>query len=133
MLDKLKDQSLDLIFGSRYEKNAHSYDDDIITRIGNYGFTFLGNFLMKLKISDLLFTYIFFKTKILKDMRLDSNDYCLCIEIPYKAKLSGLKYSTIPCIERKRFADKKKVKAFFDGFKILKYFFSKYLNIINTK
>ena len=62
----LNREKLDLVFGSRYEKNAHSYDDDIITRIGNYGFTFLGNFLMKLKISDLLFTYIFFKTKILK-------------------------------------------------------------------
>ena len=133
MLDKLKIQNLDLVFGSRYEKNAHSFDDDMTTRIGNYGFTFLGNFFMKLNISDLLFTYIFAKTECLKNMKLDSNDYCLCIEIPYKAKLSRLKYSTFPCIERKRFADKKKVKAFSDGFKILKYFFSKYLNIINSK
>jgi hypothetical protein len=43
----------------------------------------------------------------------------------------GLNYSTIPCIERKRLADKKKVKAFSDGFKILSYLISKYLNIIN--
>ena len=133
MLEKLKAQNLDLIFGSRYEKNAYSFDDDFITRIGNYGFTFLGNFLMKFNISDLLFTYIFAKTKSLKDMRLDSDDYCLCVEIPLKAKLSGLKYSTIPCVERKRFADKKKVKAFSDGFNILRYLFFKYLNIINSK
>ena len=66
-------------------------------------------------------------------MELSSDDYCLCIEIPHKAKLTGLKYSTIPCVERKRFADKKKVKAFADGFNILKYLFSKYLNIINSK
>ena len=133
MLEKLKSNNLDLIFGSRYEKNAHSFDDDLITRIGNYGFTFLGNFLMNLNISDLLFTYIFAKTECFKNMKLDSNDYCLCIEIPFKAKLFKLKYLTFPCIERKRFADKKKVKAFKDGFKILKYFFSKYLNIINSK
>ena len=133
MLEKLKTQNLDLIFGSRYEKDAYSFDDDFVTRIGNYGFTFLGNFFMKFNISDLLFTYIFAKTKSLKDMELVSDDYCLCIEIPYKAKLSGLKYSTIPCVERKRFADKKKVKAFTDGFDILKYLFFKYLNIINSK
>jgi len=131
MLEKLKNQELDLIFGSRYEKNAHSYDDDFITKLGNYGFTFLGNFFMKLKISDLLFTYIFAKTNCLKNMNLSSDDYCLCVEIPYKAKLAKLNYSTIPCIERKRFADKKKVKAFGDGLKILIYFFSKYLNFIN--
>ena len=133
MLKKLSDKNLDLVFGSRYEKNAYSLDDDLITRIGNYFFTFLGNFFMKLEISDLLFTYIFGKTKYLKEMKLESNDYCLCVEIPFKAKLAKLKYSTIPCIERKRFADKKKVKAFGDGLKILIYFFSKYLNLINRQ
>ena len=131
MYEKLINQKLDLVFGSRYEKNAHSYDDDFITRLGNYGFSFLGNFFMKLKISDLLFTYIFAKTNCLKQMHLKCDDYCLCVEIPYKAKLANLNYSTIPCIERKRLADKKKVKAFSDGLKILIYFFLKYLNIIN--
>lgn len=131
MMEKLKNQELDLIFGSRYEKNAYSYDDDVVTKLGNFGFTFLGNFFMKLNISDLLFTYIFAKTNCLKKMNLNSDDYCLCVEIPYKAKSAKLNYSTIPCIERKRFADEKKVKAFGDGLKILIYFFSKYLNIIN--
>ncbi len=133
MLKKLETNNLDLVFGSRYEKNAHSFDDDIITRIGNYSFTFLGNFFMRLKISDILFTYIFAKTDCLKKMLLKSNDYCLCIEIPFKAKVLKYHYSTIPCIERKRFADKKKVKAFTDGLRILKYFFLKYLEMINSK
>ena len=124
MLKKLETNNLDLVFGSRYEKNAHSFDDDIITRIGNYFFTFLGNLFMKLQISDILFTYIFAKTDVFKKMNLDRDDYSLCIQIPFKAKLKKLNYSTIPCIERKRFADQKKVKAFKDGLKILIYFFS---------
>ncbi len=131
MLKKLNNEKLDLVFGSRYEKDAYSYDDDFITRVGNYGFTFLGNFLMKFKISDILFTYIFAKTDIFKQMNLDRDDYSLCIQIPFKAKLKKLNYSTIPCIERKRFADQKKVKAFKDGLKILIYFFSQYLYTIN--
>ena len=125
MYDKLVSKNLDLIFASRYEKNAYSYDDDFITKIGNYGFTLLGNIFFKFKISDILFTYIFAKTSHLQNMKLVSDDYCLCIEIPFKAKLNKFNYSTIPCIERKRFADKKKVKAFSDGLKILMYLISK--------
>lgn len=125
MYDKLINKNLDLIFASRYEKNSYSYDDNFITKIGNYGFTLLGNIFFKFKISDILFTYIFAKTSCLQKMKLVSDDYCLCIEIPFKAKLNKFNYSTIPCIERKRFADKKKVKAFSDGLKILMYLISK--------
>ena len=125
MYDKLINKNLDLIFASRYEKNAYSYDDDFITKLGNFGFTLLGNIFLKLKISDILFTYIFAKTSCLQNMKLASDDYCLCIEIPFKAKKNKHSYSTIPCIERKRFADKKKVKAFSDGLRILIYLISK--------
>jgi len=133
MLKKLKVNNYDFIFGSRYEKDAYSYDDNLVTRLGNFFFTFLGNFFMKLNISDILFTYIFSKTNEMKALKLESDDYCLCIEIPFKVKMKKFKYSTYPCIERKRFADKKKVKAFSDGLKILIYFFKKYLNFINKK
>jgi glycosyltransferase involved in cell wall biosynthesis len=131
MFQKLKILNLDLVFGSRYEKGGHSHDDNLITKVGNFGFTFLGNFFMKLKITDLLFTYIFAKTEVFKKMCLNQNNYNLCVEIPFKAKNMGLNYSTIPCIERKRFADKKKVKAFSDGLKILSYLILRCLNIIN--
>ena len=131
MINKISTHKLDIVFGSRYEKNAYSLDDDFITRVGNFFFTFLGNFLMKLKISDLLFTYIIGKTECFKNMNLSCNDYSLCVEIPFKTKKLGFKYSTHPCIERKRLADKKKVKAFSDGFKILIYLIKKFLKPIN--
>tara|TARA_B100001287_G_scaffold250779_1_gene231539 strand:- start:190 stop:873 length:684 start_codon:yes stop_codon:yes gene_type:complete len=131
MLNKSREEKLDVVFGSRYEKGAGSFDDDLITRVGNFFFTFLGNFLLKLNMTDILFTYIFAKTKKLNEMNLSQNDYCLCVEIPFKTKKLKYKYSTIPCIERKRVADKKKVKAFKDGFKILIYLLKKFLEVIN--
>ena len=131
MINKLYSDKLDLVFGSRYEKNSYSLDDDFVTRIGNYFFTFLGNFLMKLKISDLLFTYILGKTECFKKMNLTQDDYSLCVEIPFNTKKLDLKYASHPCIERKRLADKKKVKAFSDGLKILIYLIKKYLDPIN--
>ncbi len=133
MINKLIKKKYDFIFGSRYEKGAYTYDDNIITRVGNFFFTFLGNFLMKFKISDILFTYIVAKTDCLKKLNLKSNDYRLCVEIPFQLKEKNYKYSTYPCIERERFADVKKVKAFSDGLKILNYFFKRYLNFINRK
>ena len=50
-------ENKDLIFASRYQKpGGGSDDDDFVTIIGNAVFTFLGNFLFKLKFSDILYT-----------------------------------------------------------------------------
>ena len=129
MLEKIVKDKHQIVFGSRYEKNAKSYDDDLITRVGNFAFTLIGNLLFSLKISDILFTYVIAEKKIMENMSLKSNDYCLCTEIPLKTKRMNFSYTTHPCIERKRFAGKKKVKAFKDGIKIL---FSLVKNFFNS-
>ena len=54
-------ENKDLIFASRYQKPGGSDDDDFVTIIGNAVFTFLGNFLYNLNISDILYTYILAK------------------------------------------------------------------------
>lgn len=128
MLEKIKKENNSIIFGSRYMKNAGSFDDDMTTKIGNFIFTSIGKIFFSLKISDLLFTYIVAETEILKKMKLNSNNYNLCVEIPLKAKSMKLKYDCFPCIERKRFADKKKVKAFKVGFEILWYLIRSFFN-----
>ena len=134
MLDKIILDKNQIIFGSRYEKNAGSYDDNFITRVGNYFFTLFGNIFFSLSISDILFTYIVSEKSAMDKLELISDDYCLCVEIPLKSKELSFKYTTHPCIERKRFADKKKVKAFNDGIKILHYMIKMLLsNILKRK
>ena len=77
----------DFIFASRYQKpNGGSDDDDIVTVIGNYFFTFLGNLLFNLKITDILFLYTLGKTSSFRKLNLKSFDFRLCVEIPIKAK-----------------------------------------------
>ncbi len=118
MLDKCQDK--DLIFASRYEKPEGGSDDDtIVTLIGNKVFTFLGNILFNLKISDILFTFILGKTKSFNKLKLDYHDFRLCVEIPIKAKKRGLVYSTLPSFERSRIAGKKNVNVIIDGLLIL--------------
>ena len=117
MLALCKDK--DLVFCSRYEKNAGSDDDTFVTLIGNKIFTFLGNFLYRLNISDILFTYIIGKTKSFKNLKLSYLDFRLCVEIPIKAKKKSYKYTCLGSYERSRIGGFKKVNALKDGFLIL--------------
>ena len=119
MLDLILSDKYSLIFGTRYEANGKSLDDDLITKIGNYFFSLIGNILFNLNLSDILFTYIVGTKSAFDKLRLFSDNYNLCVEIPIKSKLMGILYTSLPCIERKRIADKKKVKPFKVGLEIL--------------
>ena len=127
MLELCKNR--DLVFASRYLKGAGSDDDTILTKIGNYIFSFLGNIFFSLKLSDILYTYVLGKTDSFKKLDLKSNDFSFCVEMPIKAKRLGMDFDDTPSFERKRIAGKKKVNEFRDGLKILlfmiKSFFKK--------
>ena len=56
------------IFNSRYEKNAGSDDDTVLTYIGNQIFTLICNILFKLNLSDVLFTYVMGPSKAFKSL-----------------------------------------------------------------
>jgi len=109
----------DLVFGSRYITGGGSDDDDLVTFTGNKIFTFLGNILFSLNLSDILYTYVLGKTNSIKKLSLKNKDFRICVEIPIKAKKHNLKYKTLPSMERKRIGGKKKVSAIKDGFLIL--------------
>lgn len=117
MITKLSEYQF--IFGSRYIKNASSDDDTFITFIGNKIFTFLSKQLLKIKLSDVLFTYVLCNVKSFKKLKLINYDFRLCIELPLKAQRNNYHYTEVPIKERKRFAGEKKVNELKDGFLIL--------------
>ena len=120
MYSSLKDKDGDIIFGSRYEKNATSEDDTLVTKVGNFIFTKLGKFLFKLPITDILYTFVLGKTKLTLDLNLQSQDFAFCVELPIKAQRKNYKIFSTPAHERARIAGKKKVNAIRDGLYILK-------------
>ena len=120
MYSSLKDKEADIIFGSRYEKNATSEDDTLVTKVGNFIFTKLGKILFKLPITDILYTFVLGKTKMTLDLNLQSQDFAFCVELPIKAQRKNYKIFSIPAHERARIAGKKKVNAIRDGLYILK-------------
>ena len=130
MLNDIKNKNLDFIFASRYEKpGGGSDDDDIVTLVGNFVFTKIGNIFFSLKITDILYTYVLGKTNSFNSLNLNSNDFTLCVEFPIKACRYGYNLGSIPSYERNRIGGKKKVNAFKDGllilFKMIKLFFIK--------
>ena len=119
MLKILHSNNSDLVFGTRYEKDCSSEDDTLITSIGNFIFTNLGKIFFRLKISDILYTYVIGKTEKVKNLNLQSKDFVFCVELPIKANRSNLLLSNSKSNERARIAGTKKVNAFRDGLKIL--------------
>ena len=127
MLELCKDK--DLVFASRYLKGAGSDDDTILTKIGNYIFSFLGNIFFSLKLSDILYTYVLGKTDSFKKLNLKSNDFCFCVEMPIKASSFKMDIIDTPSYERKRIGGEKKVSEFRDGFKILLFMIQSFFKI----
>ena len=119
MMNKIKNEKLDLIFGSRYEEGAGSEDDTLITLVGNYFFSALGKILFKLNISDILYTYVIGDTVKVINLNLKEQNFNYCVELPIKANKNNLKISSISSYERPRIGGKKKVNAFRDGLSIL--------------
>ncbi len=116
ILDK---NNADFVFCSRYEKNAGSDDDTFLTYVGNKIFTLLCNIFFKLRITDVLYTYVMGKTEKYNSLNLESNDFTFCVELPIKAKFNNFRLLSLASYERSRLAGIKKVNEFKDGFLIL--------------
>ena len=119
MTEQMNSNRADFVFGTRYEKNCGSDDDTIITLIGNFIFTKIGNLFFGLNITDILYTYVIGKTLKAKELHLTSKDFRICVELPIKAKRKNYKLTTSKSYERSRIGGEKKVNAFKDGFIIL--------------
>ena len=100
MIKKIKLGS-DFVFATRYLKKGGSDDDTIITFIGNKIFTLIGKIFFKIRISDILFTFIAGNTIKFQKLKLSYNDFRLCVEIPIKIKwnnLEALKNINLPIL-----------------------------------
>lgn len=119
MRDQMNNDEADFIFGTRYEDNCGSDDDTMITLIGNFVFTKIGNLFFSLNITDILYTYVIGKTSKAKELDLKSKDFRICVELPIKAQRMNCKLATSKAYERSRIGGEKKVNAFKDGLMIL--------------
>ena len=57
MLELCKND-LDFVFASRYLDEGGSDDDTLLTKVGNFIFSTIGNIFFSLKLSDILYTFL---------------------------------------------------------------------------
>jgi len=128
MYNQTKINSLDVLFATRYKKNASSEDDTVVTFLGNKLFTLIGKIFFKLPISDILYTYVIGDTQKILSLNLKQKDFTFCVELPIKAKQNSLKIADIPSNEKSRIGGIKKVNEIRDGFLILLHMVKLFLN-----
>ncbi|MBD1139667.1 glycosyltransferase family 2 protein [Pelagibacterales bacterium SAG-MED38] len=119
MYKNLTSNKIDFIFASRYERHCSSEDDTLITYIGNFIFTKIGNIFFNLKITDILYTFVIGNVECFKKLDIENKDFSFCVELPIKACKSGFTLTTSKSNERARIGGRKKVNALKDGFLIL--------------
>lgn len=125
LLSKIN-EGYEMVLGSRYLEGAGSHDDTAIRYIGNRFFTFLGNKLHKLNLSDALFLYTAIRKETFKRINPTSLNMEFCMEILIKARKKGIKIAEIPVKEPKRIAGKTKVNALYHGLRILLWTLKRY-------
>ena len=114
------------VMASRYTRGGHSEDDTLIRWIGNRIFTWLTNIIHGTNVTDSLYLFTAITRDGLKKLNLKTNGFEFCTEIVVKAHRAGLAFSEVPAHERKRFAGKSKVHAFWHGLKILRMILRRY-------
>ena len=115
------------VFCDRYMKGGSSEDDTIITFVGNKIFSFISKILLKINLSDVLYTHVLCNTNIVKKFHLKQKDFTFCIELPLNVFNKSEKTISIPSKERKRISGTKNVNEFKDGFLILIFIIRKFL------
>jgi glycosyltransferase involved in cell wall biosynthesis len=117
---------VNVVFGSRFlGRHTGMY---FWNALGNKGLTFLTNFLFNCWISDMETCYKVMRTEIMRDLRLESNDFRLEPEIAAKVLKRGQRIYEVPVSYLGRtYAEGKKMKpsqGFYAILALLKYRFT---------
>jgi len=120
-IQRLKDGA-DLAKGSRFIGNGGSNDLTLLRRIGNKILVSLVNILWSTDYTDLCYGFAVFKKDALQKLYpyLRSENFEIETEIFIKAKKLGLKVVEAPSVELRRMHGKSNLKAYLDGFRILR-------------
>jgi glycosyltransferase involved in cell wall biosynthesis len=94
LVEPIADGRIDVVYGSRF-MGSHT-GMYFWNALGNKGLTFLTNFLFNCWISDMETCYKVMRTEIIRDLRLESNDFRLEPEITAKVLKRGHRILEVP-------------------------------------
>lgn len=123
------ERGADLVKGSRFVSHGGSEDLTLIRRLGNRILVSLVNILWSTRYTDLCYGFAVFKREAIEKLypHLRSRNFEIETEIFIKAKKLGLKVVEVPSVEMRRKHGKSNLKAYKDGFHILRTILREYI------
>lgn len=111
---------LDFVIVSRYKDGARSYDDDLMTALGNRMFTFLTNVLFGTHYTDVLVGYRGYRRHFFERLTWDANGLSWPLQEAVRmAQLPGIRIGEIPGDEPKRIGGQRKMRVWKTGWEVL--------------
>ena len=106
--------------GSRFLDGGGTNDMPLYRRLADKAFVTLVNILFRAKFTDSSYGYKAFWKKSFEGINLRAEGFEIEAEIDIKASKANLKIKEVPCMEEKRFGGTPKLRAFSDGWRILR-------------
>lgn len=117
------EEGYDMVIASRYKDNAKSYDDDLLTKFGNFLFTKTVNLLHGAHYTDAMVIYRAYKPSIFYDLDLHKEESYVTEKLfgtvmgcepllSVRAAKAKLKIGEIPADEPKRIGGERKLLPF---------------------
>lgn len=114
LVEKMK-EGYDIVIASRYLGGARSYDDDVVTALGNKMFTGLTNLLFNGKITDSLVMYRAYKRSIIKELKVNTKNSSWGGQLLFRALKKKMKVGEIPANEPARIGGVRKMQPLRNG------------------
>jgi len=94
-------EGFDMVIASRYLDNAISYDDDFLTKFGNWFFTRTVNFLHRANYTDVMVIYRIYHRDLKNDLNLDDDESFSYVEKFFHTKISWEPLLSVRCAKAK--------------------------------
>ncbi len=113
-------QGYDFAKGSRFIKGGGSDDITFVRSLGNYGLSLIVNLLFKTRFSDLCYGYNAFWRHCLDLVEIDCDGFEVEALLNLRIHRARLKIREVPSFERRRIYGASNLRAFRDGWCVLK-------------
>lgn len=110
----------DFVKGSRFLQGGGTADMELHRQLGNAGLTWMVRLLFGGKFSDLCYGYNAFWRDIIIDLDLDCDGFEIETLMNVRALQAKVKISEVPSFESRRIHGQSNLRAFSDGWRILK-------------
>ena len=102
MINHFKNGNYDLVIGSRYLNGEKSDDDDLITKFGNWFFTFSANIFFNGKLTDVMVIFRLFKKDLIYELGLNKELSYRLPEKLFRTIISWEPLMTVRAMKKKK-------------------------------